>query len=74
MEWTFVRNDTAGEGWTLQVSKGGRVVGRILHRAPDGNYRFYRDGSGGAATSLQQRPVLESADLDQLKAALKNLP
>ncbi|MGH7332825.1 MAG: hypothetical protein ACREKS_08805 [Candidatus Rokuibacteriota bacterium] len=68
MEWT----DTTGEGWTLQVAKAGRVMGRILHGAPDGKYRFYK-GGGGPGTPLLQQPVLENSDLEQLKAALKNL-
>ena len=71
MALTFVRADTLGEGWTLKVLKSGLAVGRIL-RGADGTYRFYK-GGGGPGTSLLQQALLENADLERLKEAIKNI-
>jgi hypothetical protein len=70
MALTFVRADTLGEGWTLQVRKGPRVVGRIIQRM-DGQYRFYK-GAVGPGTPSMQQPELEDDDLEQLKARIES--
>ena len=73
MAWTFEQADTLGEGWTLEALRAGRIMGRILHGAPDGKYRFYK-GGGGPGTPLLQQPVLENYNLERLKEAIKHLP
>lgn len=64
----FKETSTLGDGWSLEVKHALSLLGHLRRRPDTGAFHYFR----GPYNELS--PSYENADLDALKAQIKNNP